>query len=79
MSQEVGEGISGDGNVMSYLTNMVTGWPRLWFTGKSPDCLSGLEALMILERMFPSSCPLGHWCCLVQKVRSQCFAYKGAS
>lgn len=50
MSQEIGGGISGDGKIMSYLTNMVTGWARLWFMGKSLDCLSCPEALVILER-----------------------------
>lgn len=34
MSQEIGGSISGDGNIMSYLTNMVTDWARLWFMGK---------------------------------------------
>lgn len=51
MSQEIGGGISGDGNIMSYLTNIVTGWARLWFMGKSPDCLSCPEALVVLERV----------------------------
>lgn len=49
MSQGIGGGISGDGNIMSYLTNIVTGWTRLWFMGKSPDCLSCPETLVILE------------------------------
>lgn len=60
MSQEIGGGISGDGNIMSYLTNMVTDWARLWFMGKSLDCLSCPEALAILERVdVPSSLSLG--------------------
>jgi hypothetical protein len=41
----------GDGDIMSCLTNMVTGWTRLWFAGKSPAGLSWPEALVILERV----------------------------
>lgn len=60
MSQEIGGGISGDGNIMSYLTNMVTDWARLWFMGKRLNCLSCPEALAILERVdVPSSLSLG--------------------
>lgn len=41
----------GDGDIVTYLTNMVTGWARLWFTGKSPASLSWHEALVILEKV----------------------------
>lgn len=40
----------GDGNIGSDLTNMVVGWARLWFTGKSPAGLSWPKALVILEK-----------------------------